>query len=58
MVLGGGVLKGWPELRTRIVEFVPSWCTPVVADAVEFVPSRGESDAVLWGAAWATGQLW
>ncbi len=58
VVLGGGVLKGWPALRTSIEEFAMHWCAPAVTANLRFVPSRGESDAILWGAAEATGRLW
>jgi glucokinase len=55
VVLGGGVLQGWPELRGRIEERVRSWCAGIITRELEFVASRGESDAILWGAAEATG---
>lgn len=58
VVLGGGVLKGWPELRKRIEDFAQGWCSPVVLRELSFVPSLGESDAILWGAAAETGKLW
>lgn len=58
VVLGGGLLQGWPALRTAITSFVHAWCAPAVTDGLRFVASRGESDAILWGAAEATGKLW
>lgn len=58
VVLGGGLLQGWPALRDSIERFVMNWCAPAVTDGLRFVPSRGESDAILWGAAEATGKLW
>ncbi|MEC8652098.1 MAG: ROK family protein [Planctomycetota bacterium] len=58
VVLGGGVLSGWPELRTRIIEAVRAQTDPSIHEGLEFVPSMGGSDAILWGAAAATGALW
>jgi glucokinase len=58
VVLGGGVLKGWPALAVRIEAFVRSWCSAAVLEGLRFVRSRGESDAILWGAAEATRKLW
>ncbi len=58
VVLGGGVLQGWPELREKIEAFTREHCTPEVTRELSFVPSLGGSDAILWGAAAATGQLW
>ena len=56
--LGGGVLRGWPELRVRIEAHVrASTSAPVHAD-LQFADSLGGSDAILWGAAAATGVLW
>jgi glucokinase len=57
VVLGGGVLRGWPALAADIEDFTRTWCTPPVTETLEFVPSLGESDAILWGAAMATGFL-
>ncbi|MCA8955447.1 MAG: ROK family protein [Planctomycetes bacterium] len=51
VVLGGGVLRGWPELANHIEEHVRQRCAAVVTRALRFVRSRGEADAVLWGAA-------
>lgn len=55
IVLGGGMLQGWPDLRHRIEARVRSWCAGILTEELEFVTSRGESDAILWGAAEATG---
>lgn len=57
VVLGGGVLEGWPDLRARIEQQVRAQVREPVSD-VRFVPSLGGSDAILWGAAAATGALW
>ncbi|MBL8728095.1 MAG: ROK family protein [Planctomycetes bacterium] len=57
VVLGGGVLDGWPDLRARIEAHVRRHVRPPVS-AVAFAPSLGGSDAILWGAAAATGALW
>lgn len=58
VVLGGGLLQGWPSLRAAIERFTFDWCAKAVTDGLRFVASRGESDAILWGAAEATGRLW
>ncbi len=58
VVLGGGLLAGWPDLRTHIEASVRTTCSPVITKDLRIVPSRGESDAILWGAAEATGRLW
>ncbi|MHC5065433.1 MAG: ROK family protein [Planctomycetota bacterium] len=58
VVLGGGVLLGWPDLRGRIESFVQSWCSEVVLRDLSLVSSLGGSDAILWGAAAETGKLW
>jgi glucokinase len=55
IVLGGGVLTGWPELRTRIVQEVPKSTSRLIHEQLRFAPSLGESDAILWGAAAAAG---
>ena len=55
VVLGGGVLRGWPELSRSIEERVSSACQAVITEELRFVPSRGESDSILWGAAHAAG---
>lgn len=58
VVLGGGVLAGWPELRDRIVAHVHEMTNEPIRAKLQFVPSVGGSDAILWGAAAATGALW
>ncbi len=58
VVLGGGVLSGWPALRNRIVERVRANTAPLIHDKVLFAESLGGSDAILWGAAAATRALW
>jgi glucokinase len=58
VVLGGGVLEGWPELRGSIEAYVRSHCSAPVLDGLRFVESLGGSDAILWGASAATGALW
>ncbi len=55
VVLGGGVLKGWPELAPRIERAARSWCTDNVNQSMTFLPSTGGSDAILRGVARATG---
>ncbi|MBL8756734.1 MAG: ROK family protein, partial [Planctomycetes bacterium] len=58
VVLGGGVLSGWPELARRIEAHVQrSTSTPIHAQ-LQWAPTLGGSDAILWGAAAATGALW
>lgn len=58
VVLGGGMLEGWPALRESIESHVRSHCSPPVLEGLRFVASRGGSDAILWGAAASTGALW
>mgnify|MGYP003624558628 FL=1 len=58
VVLGGGVLSGWPGLQERVVEHVHDMTNAPIRDGLEFVPTLGGSDAILWGAAAATGALW
>ena len=58
VVLGGGVLSGWPDLRERIVEHVQASTNEPIRKDLQFVPSLGGSDAILWGAAAATQALW
>lgn len=55
VVLGGGILKGWPALRGEIESFVRAFCANIITTELAFVESKGESDAILWGAADATG---
>ena len=58
VVLGGGVLSGWPELQERIVAHVQGATSTLIHRGLRFAPSLGGSDAILWGAAAATGVLW
>jgi len=51
VVLGGGVLEGWPALGERIEATVRERCHPSVTDGLRFHLSRAGSDAVLRGAA-------
>lgn len=55
IVLGGGVLEAWPELRTKLEAFTRDWSSQAIGDELQFVVSEGGSDAILWGAAMATG---
>ncbi len=57
VVLGGGVLDGWPALAGSVEAFVRSHCSQPIRQHLEFHRSHGGSDAVLLGAAAATGQL-
>lgn len=57
VVLGGGVLSGWPELEGRIVAHVRAATSPMIHRDLRFVPTLGGSDAILWGASAATGKL-
>ena len=58
IVLGGGMLSGWPALRDRIIQGVQASTDPSIHADLMFAPSMGGSDAILWGAAAATGALW
>lgn len=58
VVLGGGMLAGWPDLAARIEAHVRASTRLLIHRDLQFVSSRGGSDAVLWGAAAATGALW
>ncbi|MCU0867383.1 MAG: ROK family protein [Planctomycetes bacterium] len=58
VVLGGGVLSGWPLLQERIVAHVPTATSRPIHRDLQFVPTLGGSDAILWGAAAATCSLW
>ena len=58
IVMGGGVLAGWPALRERIIAAVRAQTDPSIHRDLEFVHSLGGSDAILWGAAAATDALW
>lgn len=51
IVLGGGVLKGWPDLAASVEAAAREACSDTVTRELQFVPSRGGSDAILWGAA-------
>jgi glucokinase len=55
VVLGGGVLQGWPALRGEIERASREWCTRAVTERLRFVRSALESDAILLGAAAASG---
>lgn len=58
VVLGGGVLEGWPALRAAIPAFVRKHCSRPITEHLEFHASLAGSDAILIGAAAATGALW
>jgi len=58
VVLGGGVLSGWPALGASIERHVRATTTAPIHQDLRFVPTLGGSDAILWGAAAATGVLW
>jgi glucokinase len=58
VVLGGGMLTGWPALAPRIEAHVRATTRPLIHRGLLFAASRGGSDAILWGAAAATGALW
>jgi glucokinase len=58
VVLGGGVLDGWPALRSHIEAQVRALCTAPITQHLQFHRSDLGSDAVLLGAAAATGALW
>lgn len=55
VVLGGGVLKGWPALHQSIEDHVRDCCATIITKDLVFAHSKLESDAVLWGAAEVTG---
>lgn len=55
VVLGGGVLSGWPALREHLTQEVPQLTGRLIHEGLRFVPSLGGSDAILWGAAAAAG---
>jgi glucokinase len=57
VVLGGGVLAGWPALSPAIEQFVRRHGSRAVVQELRFEPSIGGSDAILWGAAAATRAL-
>ncbi|MGE3175013.1 MAG: ROK family protein [Planctomycetota bacterium] len=56
VVIGGGVVDGWPPLRERVEAFVRRECAAMVTDKLRFHPSLGGSDAILVGAAAAAGR--
>jgi len=58
IVLGGGVLTGWPALRGRIIAAVHEHTDACIHRDLKFVESLGGSDAILWGAAAATRAVW
>lgn len=58
VVLGGGVLSGWPTLSERIAAHVRGATGRAIHGELLFAPTLGGSDAILWGAAAATGALW
>jgi glucokinase len=58
VVLGGGVLSGWPALHRRIVAHVPAATSAPIHRGLRFVETLGGADAIWWGAAAATGSLW
>lgn len=58
VVLGGGVLEGWPALRPHLEAEVRRRCSPAVTRRLQFVASMAGSDAILIGAAAATLALW
>lgn len=58
VVLGGGVLSGWPALGPAIEAHVRAHTSGPIHRELRFVPTLGGSDAILWGAAAATGVLW
>lgn len=55
VVLGGGVVDGWPELGTRIEAYVREHCSAAITRGLQFHRSQQSSDAILIGAAAATG---
>jgi len=57
LVLGGGVLEGWPELRGRLENAVRQTTSAPIHRGLQWARSHGGSDAILWGAAAATGAL-
>lgn len=57
VVLGGGVLDGWPALAARITAHVQASTSAMIHRDLRFAPTLGGSDAILWGASAATGRL-
>lgn len=58
VVLGGGVISGWPGLEQRLIDGVRAATTPMIHERLVFAHSLAGSDAILWGASAATGALW
>jgi len=58
VVLGGGMLTGWPALRQVLERRVLQEISAPVRTGMCIVDSLAGSDAILWGAAGATQQLW
>lgn len=58
VVLGGGVLSGWPGLRPLLEAAVRRETDTIYHGELQFADTLGGSDAILWGAAAATGALW
>lgn len=58
VVLGGGMLTGWPALRQVLERRVLQEISAPVRTGMRIVDSLAGSDAILWGAAGATQQLW
>ena len=57
-MLAGHIYNGEEGFtRAQLKEVAESTNEPIRAK-LEFVPSLGGSDAILWGAAAATGALW
>ncbi|MEY4672537.1 MAG: hypothetical protein RL148_321 [Planctomycetota bacterium] len=57
VVLGGGMLTGWPGLRQSLERRVVQEISVPVRTGMRIVDSLAGSDAILWGAAGATRQL-
>jgi glucokinase len=51
IVMGGGVLEGWPQLFDRIATALPEFCHAPVRDHLVLLRSRLGGDALLIGAA-------
>jgi hypothetical protein len=47
----------WPTLQERIVAHVRESTGAAIHEGLQFAPTLGGSDAILWGAAAATGRL-
>jgi glucokinase len=57
VVLGGGLIEGWPALAERIESYVRMHCSAAITRRLQFHRSAGGSDAILIGAAASTGCL-